>query len=911
MAQENQINYSTMSVDELIGSLDTAKNVNTTPADVPFSQTQESEAQNQLNALISQLQPSVQADETTWDEYLWNQAKLGLTDTAALVMGTLEWGVTDPVQYFKKNPDKLFDANTWFPENLDDAKSQGNAWLNKLNKYMEGLAVGDPNMPKTGNKLLDWSGTGVRTITDPGNILFGGAPKTIAATLPYAGKMYTVGVGSEFGGEVGADIAKGTDYETTGRVMGTFAGGVVSPTASTAAAKTVLKPVGEVWNKYRLYKNNPDLVNQQYAGGAAKRFLELAAKEEGLDNLDTILGEFASIKHLLGSEAKGIPLFIQMAENPVIKSQVIRLIKTDPDFKNMVDNEIQNIARHIDMKADIFFGQKYMPVKGIENFDTKIQTRQNKLINARQVIDNQIEKLSQKLIPNVSDLEIGNRISKLVDKRRTIVTEEFTPHYDALKKEAKKAGVFMSAQDSKNIYRYVKDNNLRDIFGKGTQLDKKIMDYLSPRRNEQGMLIQPKLSFEQVDSLKRAINKLKRKDLNRDELRKIKDLEEVVNSGRKNMPGNYNERLEGLDKAYYERVGIPFGSETIKLAGSKKYIEEIAPVLLKNESSVNQFLDAAGDEGIQVASLAYGAKIYDKVVTNGVIDLPKLKALIKKDAAVIDSIPGMRKEIETLVVDSGRLFKLKKGLDNKVKQAEREVSNNFLKRYDGEPDYIDIANKLANRDLTFYKKIQKDMKYLDKPAKKAINQNIQRQFLDHIFNRTDGNALSFLTKPENSRIIKEVFGDTYIEDIKKISKLSDSMNAAQVGKYSSNLQASKLDWVSKLFPGLDLPYLSSQFRDRISSNIMKGTRILSKFKQEQFKIGVDEQLKEVLLDPDAVKKIANLAEVFEFKISNPVQLDKIMGVIGETMPGYMYGAGKVEVRERQEEQGSVIQGIKF
>ena len=896
-------NISDMSVDELLGSLGSNETPQDRPDDIPNTQ----EETTEFDALLSQLPPREAAPESEWDDYLINSAKLGFTDMLALSAATVETFGVEPVIYYAQNPSKLFDAKAW-DLGVDSLKSSGSQWLKNYNKWEEGIALGDPKMPKTGDWMTDYAGTGVRVAADPSNYFIGG-PKTVVQGAGQLSKMFGVGVGAEAGGEGGAALAEGTDYETEARLAGSLAGGVISPTGTTLAVKSTAGPVAQIWNKYKQYKADPALVNQQYAGGAAKRFLNLAAKEEGVENLGDILDEFSSIKHLLGDDVKGIPLFVQMADNPVIKSQVIRLIKQDPDFRHTLDKEIANIAKHIDLKANIFFGQSYQPLAGAANFNKQIQTRNTSLIKARQVVDNQIEKLSNRIIPKLSDSQVGERITKLIEKRENLVKGEMSPHYTALKDEARKHKVFMSAEDTSNIYSYVNNNKIRDIFGKGTAVDSKIMKYLKPRRNAEGMLLKPKLSFEQVDSLKREINRLKRGKLTQDEARKLDQLSEVITMGRKNMPGDYNSRLEALDKSYYERVGVPYGSETVKLMGSKKYIEEVVPVILKNESSLNQFLNAAGKEGNNIARLAYGAKIYSKTVKDGVINMPALKVLLRKDKAVIDAIPGMRKEIDTILVDNGRLFKLKGNLDSKVKEAETQVANNFLKKYAGEPDYIDIASKLANRDSMFFKKIQEDMKYLDAPARNAVNKNIQRQFVDHIFQNTGGDAYKFLTAPQNKQIIKEVFGAEYTENLKKLGRLSDSLKRAEVGKYSSNIQASQLGFLGDY--GLDVPYLASQYRDRISSDIMKGTRILSRIKQTEFQKSTDETLKEVLLDPEAIKKLANLTDTFNLTIDNPLKLQKIIGILGDALPKHIYGAGKVEVQNRQEDKEVQIQGISY
>jgi len=901
-------NISEMSTEDIVSKFSPDKAIEgAVEEDVPMLDLSEKH-----KALLASIVPPNSAPETKWNDYLWNSVKLGTTSSVSLAAGAVDALVIEPVKQLINDPAMIFNTDYWDMGDPDHWKNLGKKIISTFNRFQENISAGDPDMPKTGNTLVDWTGTGVMVAADPLNLVTLPA-KTAAQVVSSGARMFSVGLGSEVGAWGGGELAQGTDYETEARIGGSIVTGILSPTASTLAIKSTLSPVKEIAKKWRFYRKNPDLVNQQYATGAARRFLELAAKEQGVKNLDGILDEFAKIKYLLGDDAKGIPLFIQMSENPIIKSQVIRLSKENADFKYAIEKEIENVAKHIDGKANIFFGTEYTPLKGTEKFSSQIRTTSNNLIRARQVIDTQINRLSSGLIPNLSDSQVGKRIANLVKKREKIVMDELSPHYTSLKDKARTDRVFMSVEDTSNIYNYVKNNRLRDIFGKGTALDTKIMNYLKPRKNADGFLIKPKLSFDQVDSLKRAINKLKRGRLTADEARKLDQLSDVVGQGRNNMPGKYNAELERLDKVYYQRIGIPFGSDTMKLMGSKKYIEQVVPVILKNESSLHQFFNASGKEGAELARIAYNMKIYDKVVKDGVIHIPSLKALLKKDRSIIDMIPGMKEDIDNIILDTGKLFKLKKNMDNKVKLAENQLANNFLKNYDGNVDYLNMANKLANRDSAFFKKIQKDMKYLDKSSRDAINKNIQRQFLTYIFHNTEGNALAFLTAPQNKKIINEVFGPKYVENIKKLGRLSDSLKKADVGEYSSKVEKASLGWFGgmKARFGVDVPYLSSQYRDRIASKIMKGTRILSKASQHRMQTGTDEKLKEVLLDPNAIKQLGDAAEVFNFSIDNPLKLQKIIGILSESIPAYMYGTAKVEMLHQKEEIDNYKYGMQY
>jgi len=835
-----------------------------------------------------------------------NSAKLGITDMASLAFAATETFLVDPIESIFTDPQQLFDPKNWeltpgyipSPVSSEDFLTLGQEFVDNLNKWQRGTAIGDVDMPKTDNAAYDVFAAGVRVASDPTNILFG-APK---AGLVGLAKLYTQMMGVGAGAEVGGDIARGVFPENkTAEVLATFAGGAFGPTITRVGTNLTVKPIVQIYEKYKRYQKNPQLVNQEYAGGAAKNLLELAAKEQGLVDLNAIMKEFKKIQHLIGEDA-GIPLFIQMSDNPVIQSQVYRLVKTDPVFREQVNKQLTNLAFNIDKKAEIFFGKTYAPIAGLDQFPKFISKRTEDLIKARQAVDNRIEELSLNLVPNLTQEKIGIKISQLIETRKKLVKGELTPYYDKLVSEATKAKIFMSSADTNSIYRFVKENNIRDIFGRTTEIDKKIMKVLEPKRTKEGLLIKPKLSFSQVKSLKERINLLQMKPLSENQLRQVKQLEDVVNLARSKMPGNYNERLKALDLQYYERLGIPFGSEAMKMIGSRKFIEEVVPVILKNASALKQFVGVSGKEGVDLAKTSYNMKIYDKALKNGVIHLPSLKALMKKDKDIIDLLPGMREEIDKIILDNSRVFDAKKRLDKTRIEAENEVSNNFLTVMSGDVRYDKIANRLMAGDTTYLRKIEKDLKNIPVSSQRAVMKRIRRQYIDQVL-EVEGGGLKFLTDPKNRTTINRLYGKDsgYIEDLKMLARLSDSIKKVDPGKLASTLAVKELDSITHTFPGLDINYVSSQVRDRISSKTMKAIRILSRINQAKMTDALNEQIKEVLLNPDAVKNLANIGKTFDFKIDNPLAMKKVISAFSEALPTSLYGSTKAIVPPLTEE----------
>jgi len=155
-------------------------------------------------------------------------------------------------------------------------------------------------------------------------------------------------------------------------------------------------------------------------------------------------------------------------------------------------------------------------------------------------------------------------------------------------------------------------------------------------------------------------------------------------------------------------------------------------------------------------------------------------------------------------------------------------------------------------------------------------------------------ALKFISDPRNRTVVRKMFKENpeYISQVRDLSKLSDALKKADVEKLSSLVLNERLDWLAEIFPGLDHNYTFSQLRDRISSNTMKAFRLATRMNQASTKAKVDAQIKDILLHPQGLAKLSKTAKEFNFKIENPFQLKKILNIIGETLPTYVYASSK-------------------
>jgi len=881
------------------------------PLDTP--QTSSSTLSNIVDPLEKGYVEPTQQEKVSRYEYIANQAKLGLTDSAVLGEALLDTFVVQPFVGLATG-----EKQPGFSENM---------------KRLQGVAgqyTGAVPETQAPDVLTGMIGKGVRMATDPLGYFGTGAAKTVkegvqsiagqvakdfsikdigkttikeaakttADVLPRGVGLFALGSTAEAGGEIGAKIEKAaTGQDTgTGRISGNIIGtGLGFKTAAglemvTDATKNVIKQVAD---KYSMVKNDPDALSQGYTAGAGKRFLQLIANGMPSKNIDEVVNEFNRIGKNIG--VGDIPLMVSMSDSPIARGQVTRLVQSSggEGIRQQFNTEIQSIAKALDNTIDAVVGTRYTPVKGVS---TPLTKQMNVEINKRIAIDNKLEEIADRFPrQNLSDL--GEQANKLLDLRQAAVKAEMTPVYDTLKAQASKAGAVLPDTGVADIHGFVVANNMQDIFGRKTPLDNLITKNFAPVNGEYYPA-----SFADVISLKEEINRVQRSVRMDDKMiMRLNELENVVDSARTQIKGDFNQRLKDIDKLYYEKVGIPFNAQGIKDIDAKKYADQVAPQIVGSGDKLRPFLQAAGDDGLTIANNAVMAQAHQKVINqiDGSFNAKALANFIKdkKNSGVLDQLPGMEDRLRASLLDDTNLRLARADIDDKVKLAEKQIADNFVlsvRDSDGiaVPDYESIANRIFSGDGRFLNKITKDLAMLDKKTSKAVMKNIQGSVLDKARSSTTG-GLDFIVDPKNKPKMDLIFGKGYQQEVKDFMVLSDALQRADVSKITSQIDQKNLDVLGQLVPGLDVPYVSSALRDRISSTTQKVIRIVSRAKTAQLRTDTDEALKQLLADREGLKKLQAIKNTMDFKVSNPLSLRKAVNIIGDVLPRYMYGAAKV------------------
>ena len=827
----------------------------------------------------------IKAKKLSTFESIANQAKLGLVDSVVLGEAIIDTFAIDPV------------ANLFGKGEKGSITERFGKNVKRLQTAAAEFTGAQPEAVAP-NALAEVAGGGVRMLSDPLGYFGTGALKAgvpiVQKIAPVAGRalgLFGIGVSSEAGGVVGEQVGKAypdiispEEGKASGKLIG-IAAGVPASVSIETGISTLSNFAKQLKAKHSMVKADPDAASQAYATGAAKRFLDLVATSTPSKNIDAIMTEFNRIGKVVGTG--DVPLFVAMGDNPIVQSEVARLVKTNPGVRQEFDKELATILNNIDQKSTDIFGNRYTPVTGAK---TPLTTQINKNIKLREAVDTKLDDLAARF-PEPDNVQLGLDTQRLLEVRSKAAKAEMTPMYEAIKDGASKAGAVLPDTGVRDIHSFVVANNMQDIFGRKTRLDNLITKNFAPQNGEYFPA-----SFKDVISLKEEINRIQR-SVKMDDVAKMRlnELEDVVDAARQQIPGNWNQALMNADKQYYEKIGVPFGSQGIKDIDAKKYADQVAPQIVKSPETLRQFLKAGGEDGVTIANNAMMAEVYKKVIKNDAVDTKALARYIKDKSAVIDQIPGMREKLQATLFDDSSLKLARKDLDDKVALAEKQVADNFVlsvKDSDGVsiPNYSELASRLFT-DPRFFSKINKDLSQLDKKTSTAVMRNIQAEVVEKARNSTDG-GVGFLTNPKNKAVIDKVFDAGYQSDVKDVLAMSDALQKADISKITATIRTADLDVLGKIVPGLDVPYVTSTLRDKISSHFQKAVRLISRAKTAQLRTDTDDALKQLLLDREGLKKLAAIKNTMDFKLQNPASIKQVVDALDSVIPRYMYGAVK-------------------
>ena len=681
-------------------------------------------------------------------------------------------------------------------------------------------------------------------------------------------------VGRLFGGfipgmtaEVGSQSLE--KYGPVPQALGALTGGITGGLAQSQIGGRIAKAgyergmpiVKRTWQK--VTGTRPEEEIQREASGAVENILRAAADAD--PNIAANIQRADEIARTTGVQ---LPATAILNSNPVLVDQVRSLAARDPVFRSQYGQQFEQAQQALEGRATRLFGQPATANTIIQQTvkDIPLDKAQQRRLDA---LNKQIAKESSF---NVADQQqLGSRLATLVATKEDEAKKAVAPLYQRAFDYAEQNNVGLPAAGVADIFQFATDQRSADVFKTFPSIWNKINTQFKPTLSEPSALLNERgrplvpggeqvfkaASIEDLDSLKREINRQLRTTRDEASVRLLSELKSKVNGVINTLPEGFVTQYKAADAAYLDQVGLPFNTEAIKQVDRAKFAESILPVLTKNKSALSQFLDVTGNEGSDLAMKAFLLDFDKTAVKNGVIDVNAARKWLKANNSEL-SLLGDKADTIRNAVDNVNTLNAEKV---RINNAFTEAKKNKLLQLEGKTAQEIVSglySKPANVD-----------QFLRTYGSNVDTLNAVRSFmLDDVLSATD--PIAALTDRTRKATYDKVFGPTYIKNVESLAEASKRLadNPANVKFNVEEVPKTGFERVTGTSPESAL----SQVRNPVASTAYAVSSLLSKFWAKQTAEATDAQLKALLLNPQEVKK---LSQAFTPKADGSLDLTKV------------------------------------
>lgn len=534
-------------------------------------------------------------------------------------------------------------------------------------------------------------------------------------------------------------------------------------------------------------------------------------------------------------------------------------------------------------------------------------------------IDNRMQQLtSDQLIVDTGKQDLGLRVKNLLDSREAVLRQEFKPLYEGVLKEASDAGVTMDSPVVATLWNFVKQRQADDVFAKFPQLDAKIKQVLAPKKAPVSSKFAEKypnlvrsiegtfkpLEVNDIDSLKRAINKAIGQTQDRDQLRMLYELKNRFDDSLQTLPENFVQAYKGLDKQYAEKLGMPFSEAGVVAVDKARFVESTVPMLTNKPSAIRQILTATDNspEAVKIVEDAFLMKISQ---TNGIVNPITgevnpfaLRSFINKNSEGIDLVPGLRQRLETTGSDAATLLGNRQRLLEEQKNAAvTKLENVWSKAYGETGGFQGFVNRaLSNpQDLNELIRLSASDSTLQRGLKSVI--------MDLGLNSS--NKVKFFD--DNAQTINTLFGKEHSQNVKALLEASDRLAKNPV-MAKINQSLSQTTEFEKL-TGSDPARLAALARNQVQGTFYKISTTLSRFLQNRSTKSESAEIQDFLSNYNNVKDATEAIKALEQQGNKGLAKAKAVGarLLNNASTAALIGASApLRIIERQEVPEIVI-----
>jgi hypothetical protein len=779
-------------------------------------------------------------------------------------------------------------------------------------------AVREPAMRLLGGTGAEPVTTGQRiaagaaeAVTDPTSYLFGPLAQTqrlglLGQAIMRPAEQAVIGAGATGGGIAGQYAGEKMGAPTAGAVAGSLFGGagaaagLGSAMRSTALSGKAFDASKKLVDRLRggapedeLLRDVDNRINNVFtaAGAADPNFMKVL--EEAVSAQKSI-----SLR-APGGAAVNMPISALLADNPVINTFIQNLSSRDPVFRAQYGAQYADAKQALTANQIRLFGDPSNVSVNVKPVD--ISKAQAKKI---QSIDEQIADLSrnQELDPTA----FGERVSALLAKKEDEARKSVTPLYTEAFDIAKTKNVELPAASVDDIYNFVAGAQASDIFKTFPSIYNRVRAKFRPETTEPSPILTAEgkpvaeggvafsaATVEDLDSLKREINRQLRKTTEPADIRLLTELKQRVGGHIDNLDPEFVAAYKNADNAYLQKVGLPFSADTLKLIDRKKFVEQISPALIGNKSNVLQFLDATGDSGVQVARDAFVDSFSKAALKNDVIDPKAANKWLDKNKGGVSLIPGLEAELRGSVDNVQALLNYKTRLNEQF----RQVAGEQIIGREGLTSPQELVNKM-------YGSVDFTNKFMRQYGADKDAVNAARSFmLDDIVRSSD--PVATLTDRNKAAVFNRVFGPTYAQKVADFATVSNRLqrDISDVSFRGETVPKTPIEELT----GIPPEQIISRIYNPVSGATYAITSLLSKFWAKKASEITEARLKELLLNPsDAIKVFAavkpRVDQIDRAKIDEAVRTGKKYGIdwVKDAASDAVSGAARGVIRAEQQ-----------
>jgi len=747
-----------------------------------------------------------------------------------------------------------------------------------------GLGLQPQMRPATG--LQRYLGAAVEGATDITG-LFGKGRALSAMTGGMAG------LGGEFGGEVGQQVAG-----TSGQVIGGLVFSLLSGGGTAKGGQMLFDKGKERFNIKDL--DVADLANVE----GLSRAKDLV--EKALEADPTLQARLKTIQDRVQfvTGEKGA-LAVTGIDNIAFRTKLEDLAKNDVAFAGELNKLYTDLKGAVRKRASEMYPAPSAEMPSGKAKIAEVETDYNQRIG---FIDKQLEKLTTgiDITGQTKPTEIGVAIQNLVLAKEKAAKAALSPEYDSVLNQASKQGALLPAQDTQNLLKTAEDLFQGDPWAKQTPLLKLVREqsarFKAMRRQalpEGGGLLPataaPDLSMgmdiTSLDSLKRRVAEDIRitRDPNRqDKLRLLQNNVDEALDKVQNASGNievdfrgqklpFGQAMTNLDTDYFNKVGVPFkDAAAIEKISSSDYAEKISPLIASSPTSLAQFLRVAGNDGVALAEKSVMSKLYNQSLNkNGFIDPVKLEDLLTKTSNnggysdIVDKLPALKQRLSDVGLKAQYLSTEKVAIDDAAKEARTRLGQSFLADYDSMGIDGIVSKMTSSTGKGYRNKFSVDLKKLSSEeqtnAKLAVKNGLVSKMLD------SQNPLEYLENNKDTFIT--IFGQKHFDNLTSLADISRLANKIDVENL--NIRAAAVKETSALeraMGGVNPQRITGIAVNQISSIFNKGFRILSLIGQTNIDEATKQAHRKLFLDENGVNAILNASTKLVTKKGKEIDL---------------------------------------